>query len=198
MIDTVILGIGNVGTKYNGTRHNIGFDTIDAIANSVEKLDTIKFKYSYAATTNIGKNSILLIKPNTYVNLSGIAAKEVLEFYNLESSNLLVLVDDFHLPLGTIRYRRKGSAGGHNGLKSLIEECGDDFHRLRIGIGPVPEEISIVDFVLGHFNDKDLALKDEVVNSASQSIPFYLENGLDKSMNRFNSQKTIIDKPTNI
>jgi PTH1 family peptidyl-tRNA hydrolase len=189
MIKQILLGIGNVGDRYNGTRHNIGFDIIESIAQSAENLKPVSFSHSVASEAEINGEKVLLLKPTTLVNLSGLAAREALDRYELSAEDMLVIVDDFHLPLEAIRYRRKGSAGGHNGLKSLIEECGKEFHRLRCGVGPLPENESIIDFVLGHFGNDEIDAKIEAVNAATQTIPTYLKEGIVEAMNRFNSQK---------
>ncbi len=186
-ISRIIIGIGNIGSDYEGTRHYIGFDVVDFLnengVNSVER----KFQHADVTEVTVGEYRVACVKPNTFVNLSGMAAEEALDIYALSVDDMLVVVDDFHLPLGSIRYRGKGSAGGHNGLKSLIESCGSSFARLRFGIGPLPEDQSIVDFVLGRFTSDEQTTYNETVDRASQSVSFYIENGLYNTMNQFNS-----------
>ncbi len=194
MVKKILLGIGNVGAKYDGTRHNIGFDIIESTALKAENLTPVTFEHSSASEATINGERVLLLKPTTFVNLSGLAAREALERYSLSPEDLLVIVDDFHLSLGAVRYRTKGSAGGHNGLKSLIEECGNSFRRLRCGIGPRPDDLSVIDFVLGHFNEDETEDKESAINTATQSIFIYVEHGIIEAMNRFNSQKKIKTK----
>ncbi len=185
-ISRIVLGIGNIGSKYDGTRHNIGFDVIEEIQR--KSSPTIrKFKHGTVTEISLGGIPTALLKPNTFVNLSGIAAAELLDFYKLTVQDMLVVVDDFHLPLGTIRFRGKGSAGGHNGLKSLIESIGHDFPRLRFGVGPLPEGESVIDFVLGLFTNEEKPLCAESIQRAAESVEFFVNNGLASTMNKFNS-----------
>ncbi len=186
-ISQIILGVGNIGSEYEGTRHNIGFDVVDLLKKNAKKVTERKFKNSIVYEIQIGSTTVACLKPNTYVNLSGIAAEEALNYYELTVDDLLVVVDDFHIPLGSIRFRGKGSAGGHNGLKSLIESVGGTFTRLRFGVGPLPEGESVIDFVLGKFSSDELPVYEEMVIRAVESAPFYVENGLAKTMNQYNS-----------
>lgn len=186
-VSQVVLGIGNIGSKYDGTRHNIGFDVVDLLIKDNDTVEKRVFKHSEAFILELGGEKTVLLKPNTYVNLSGLAAEEVLNEYDLTVEDMLVVVDDFHLPLGNMRFRGKGSAGGHNGLKSLIETCGGTFSRLRFGIGPLPEGESIVDFVLGRFEEDEQEPYSDALAKAVEAVPFYLENGLYDTMNKFNS-----------
>ncbi len=187
-VSKVILGIGNIGSKYDGTRHNIGFDIIDVMAEGVA-VKQVSFVNSTAVEITYGETTVVLMKPNTYVNLSGVAAHEVLNHYDLSAEDMIVVVDDFHLPIGSLRFRKKGSAGGHNGLNSLIEHCGEKFHRLRFGIGPKPEAESIIDFVLGRFTSDELKDVNEIKEITKESLIYYLDNGIIETMNRYNSVK---------
>jgi len=185
-ISRVILGIGNVGAKYDGTRHNIGFDAVELLRKDCS-LVTQSFEHGTAYELTLGDVKVACLKPNTYVNLSGFAAVEALNYYGLGSDDMLVVVDDFHQNLGTIRFRGKGSAGGHNGLKSLIESCGENFSRLRFGVGPLPEGESVVDFVLGKFTKEEEPLYAESIQRAAEAVKFFVNNGLTAAMNQFNS-----------
>lgn len=185
-VSRIVLGIGNIGLKYDGTRHNIGFDVVEELKRK-GSCTTRNFKHGSVVEIAINGIRTALLKPNTYVNLSGIAAAELLEFYKLTVQDILVVVDDFHLPLGTIRYRGKGSAGGHNGLKSLIESIGHDFPRLRFGVGPLPDGESVIDFVLGQFTSEEKPLCAETIQRAAESVEFFVNNGLASTMNKFNS-----------
>lgn len=182
----VILGIGNIGSDYDKTRHNIGFDVVDSLLAERENAQELDFNHSEAYKTTLGGEEVVLMKPNTYVNKSGLAAKEILDTYELSEKELIVVVDDFNLAVETLRYRSKGSAGGHNGLKSLIEHCGEKFTRLRFGIGPLPEDESIIDFVLGLFSSEDREKVEETIGRAKESLSFFVENGLTATMNRYN------------
>jgi len=184
----IILGIGNIGNEYVGTRHNAGFDFIDKLLEKeVSFAPRVEFQHSSTREITVNDNKVLLVKPNTYVNLSGIALDEVMSKYNVEVSNILVIVDDFHLPLGKIRIRKKGSSAGHNGMKSIISYIGDKFARVRIGIGPLPEELSVVDFVLGKFSNEELEVYIPTLNKSLDIVRTFVVDGIDKAMNQFNS-----------
>lgn len=185
-VSLLVLGIGNIGSKYDGTRHNIGFDCVDLLGRG-ESVTVQRFQHGGAFECTLGDTRVACLKPTTYVNLSGLAAREALDYYGLASDDMLVIVDDFHLPLGSIRFRGKGSAGGHNGLKSLIETCGENFARLRFGIGPLPENMSVVDFVLGLFTEEEKPLYAESIQRAAESVKFFANRGLSETMNRFNT-----------
>ena len=149
----VIAGLGNPGTKYASTRHNVGFDVMDVLANKFGiKLNKIKFKGLVGEGTWAGKK-IVLIKPSTYMNLSGESIRPLMEFYKLKPEELFVVVDDVDIEFGTIRLKKKGSAGTHNGLKSIIFHLEtEEFPRLKIGIGQRPEHYDLADFVLSKFS----------------------------------------------
>lgn len=185
-VEKVILGIGNIGAEYDKTRHNIGFDVIDAIVAENQNVEKLEAEYSDSFKTTFADQNVVLMKPNTYVNNSGLAAKEILQKFELSEKDLIVVVDDFNLAVETIRYRGKGSAGGHNGLKSLIEHCGEAFTRLRFGIGPLPEDKTIIDFVLGLFSQEDREKIEETIVRAKESLHFLLTEGLTATMNRYN------------
>ncbi len=184
-IDFIILGIGNVGSEYDKTRHNVGFDVVDAFVEG-QDYEKKSYEHSEGFILTESDKKVLLIKPNTYVNRSGDAAREVLDRYEVSEEKLVVVVDDFHLGVETLRYRAKGSAGGHNGLKLLIEQCGSTFTRLRFGIGPLPEDESIIDFVLGRFSTDHQELVDKTFLKAKDSLSYYIEHGITATMNRYN------------
>lgn len=186
-VSRLILGIGNIGAQYDGTRHNIGFDVVDRLNQTGTDVVKREFQHGSVTELTLGSTRVACIKPNTYVNLSGLAAEEALNEYSLTVEDMLVVVDDFHLPLGSLRYRGKGSAGGHNGLKSLIETCGSTFTRLKFGIGPLPEDQSIVDFVLGEFSADEIEDYEKMVPLAAESVSFFVEKGLYDTMNQYNS-----------
>lgn len=184
---SLVLGLGNIGERYETTRHNLGFKVVRRL------IETQRFQYEPGtaeydwATGEIGPAKIILAMPNTYMNRSGIAARALLQQYELEPARMLVVVDDFNLPLGRLRIRGSGSEGGHNGLASIIEELEtEDFPRLRMGIGPLPEGADQSDFVLGEFKQNELESVEKMIATASDAVLFYLEHGLDEAMSQYN------------
>jgi PTH1 family peptidyl-tRNA hydrolase len=181
----LILGLGNIGEEYAGTRHNIGFDVLDLIA-----ADNFIFEKSYRLVkTAVSKNGerIVLGWPQTYMNRSGKAAKYLLEREQIDIDKLLVVVDDFALPIGSLRFRPSGSDGGHNGLASLSEELGTtDYARLRLGIGPLPEGKDVADFVLSPFSRNELEIKKKMVQTAAKAVIFASVHGVANAMNKYN------------
>ncbi|MDG5814424.1 aminoacyl-tRNA hydrolase [Chitinispirillales bacterium ANBcel5] len=183
----LIAGLGNPGDEYHNTRHNVGFMISDRLGSILN--EQLKFS-AYNSECKSGfanEQPVLLIKPQTYMNRSGSAIETAVEDYSLSASDVLVIVDDFNLPLGTLRFRRGGSHGGHNGLKSIISQIGSDFSRLRVGIGPLPTNSAVIDFVLGDFSETEMQLVDKVISKAVIAIQFMLKNGLDSAMNEYNS-----------
>ena len=152
-VDFLIVGLGNPGKKYEGTRHNAGFAALEALAESLHvKVDRVRFK-SFCAQAELDGQRVLLMMPQTFMNLSGEAVREAMQFYKLPPERVLVLFDDISLPVGTIRIRRKGSAGGQKGMASIIALCGSDqFPRVKIGIGEKPHpDYDLADWVLSRF-----------------------------------------------
>lgn len=183
---TIITGIGNKGRQYIGTRHNIGFMVIDEIE---KKLSGKKIFYKFNSRIAVGtldNRPIMLVWPRTYVNRSGVALAQLLKQCAVPASNCLVAVDDFNLPLGTIRLRQNGSHGGHNGLKSLVQHIGDQFPRLRIGIGPLPGQCSIIDFVLGQFTETESKQLHSVLQRATMAAECYSAQGIQSAMSKYN------------
>lgn len=182
----LIVGLGNPGERYKFSPHNLGFMVVDKMAynykthfrKSLSKLETAEFR--------LGLEKIILAKPLTFMNLSGIAVSEILKTKRIKENNLLIVCDDVNLSLGKIRIRRRGSDGGHLGLRSIIEELRTQgFSRLRIGIGK--EKIADISrYVLERFSKEDLELTESVVNRAVDAILFFIKEGIDKAMNRFN------------
>jgi len=154
----VVIGLGNPGREYENTRHNAGFMAIDVLSNAYgqgEWKDLQKFE-AFAQEARIGVAPVLLVKPRTFMNLSGDSARKIVNFFKLDPSfQVLILCDDIDLPLGTLRLRNKGSAGTHNGLKSLVEQFGENFARLRIGIGSKPEKADLAAWVLSSFSEDE-------------------------------------------
>lgn len=184
----ILLGIGNIGERYVGTRHNAGFIIAERFVEKNSPCSKKKFKYSSVWECEVSGKKIVVCLPNTYVNNSGIAAKELFDFYGVGEDKMLVLVDDFNLNLAATRFRKSGSDGGHNGLKSLIEHSSKDFARLRFGIGPLPENETIIDFVLGKFSADEEKVVSEKLDFAVEAIECFFENGIVAAMNKYNSK----------
>ena len=164
----IIAGLGNPGRQYEMTRHNIGFHTIDYIADQLHvKINKLKFKSLYSET-NIADEKVLLVKPQTYMNLSGDSIGDFAEFYKLPPENIIIINDDVSLEAGRIRVRAKGSAGGHNGLKSIIYRLqSDEFPRVKIGVGaPEHEDYDLKDFVLGRFTREEIPILEKSIINA--------------------------------
>jgi PTH1 family peptidyl-tRNA hydrolase len=185
----VIAGLGNPGREYEKTRHNAGYDVLDVFAaeNGI-RVDRIKFK-SMTGEGFIAGEKVLLIKPLTYMNKSGEAVREVLDFYKLDKSNLIILVDDIDIQFGSIRIRKRGSAGSHNGMKSIISHIGtDEFTRIKLGIGKNPEYYDLADYVLSKFSKEEREEIDKMIVRAAQATKMILTDGVDAAMNIFNSK----------
>ncbi|MDR0949945.1 MAG: aminoacyl-tRNA hydrolase [Lachnospiraceae bacterium] len=183
----VIVGLGNPGKKYDNTRHNAGFEVIDEIAKQNKcKIITCKHK-ALISNCILDEQKVILAKPQTYMNLSGESVRELTEYYRIDSrSQLLVLSDDIHMPLGQIRIRKQGSAGGHNGLKSVIEALGhQEFMRIRIGVGE-HEYQELAEYVTGHFQPKEKPLIAEAVLIAVEAVRMIIQGRIEPAMNRFN------------
>ncbi len=181
----VVIGLGNPGSRYEGTRHNVGFDVIDDLARSpgcsgFQK----KFQAQIAELFEDGEK-ILLVKPETFMNLSGRCAREILDFYQLTSEDLLVICDDMNLPLGKLRARSKGSHGGHNGLRDIQNHLGtSEYARLRIGVDSPRHEA--VDHVLGRFRPTEHPIIEDAISLALQAVTVWIHQGIGACMNRFN------------
>ncbi len=187
----IIVGLGNPEKKYVNTRHNIGFDVIDAIA---EKNDIVMGEKKHKAL--IGKGIVagqkaVLVKPLTYMNLSGESVRSVIDFYKVdEKSELIVISDDVSLDMGQIRIRKRGSDGGHNGLKNIIMHLGhDEFIRVRMGVGEKPPRMDLADYVLGHFSAEEREVMNEGARTATLAIEKVITEGPDAAMNKYNARK---------
>jgi peptidyl-tRNA hydrolase len=185
----IIAGLGNPGKKYENTRHNLGFITIDKLAeeNSI-KTDKIKFK-ALVGEGNIAGQKVLLLKPQTFMNLSGESVREAVNFYKLPPENLIVVYDDIDIATGTIRIRKFGSAGTHNGMRSIVYQLQTDrFPRIRVGTGSDMKG-NLVDYVIGGFTKEEVPLLEEAVTNAVKAIECILSDGVDMAMNRYNIKK---------
>ncbi len=184
----LIVGLGNPGDKYENTRHNVGFRALDELAETA-KVPVQKLKHKALTNTcTVGGYKVLLMKPTTYMNLSGEAVGEAARFYKISPERVIVLSDDTSLPVGKLRIRKSGSAGGHNGLKSIIQHLGtDQFPRIKIGVGEKPHpDYDMADWVLGKFPPEDKKVIDEMVQKAAKAAEYYIKEGPDKAMGRFN------------
>lgn len=189
-----IVGLGNPGLKYENTRHNAGFLTIDYLANKYGiDVKKSKFKSLYGQGVISGQK-VMLVKPQTYMNNSGEAVREIKNFYKFDIDKLIVIYDDIDIEFGTIRIRKKGSAGTHNGMKSIIYQIQDDkFPRIKIAVGKKPEYMDLANFVLSGFTEKEAEVIREEIKLAADSIETMIETGIDMSMNKFNSVKLLED-----
>lgn len=185
----IIAGLGNPGKEYSKTRHNVGFDVIDNIADKYNvSLNKLKFNSIYGEV-NIDGNKIILVKPVTYMNRSGIAISEILNFYKINIENLIVVYDDIDISLGSIRIRPHGSSGTHNGMKSIIQSLGSDkFPRIRIGVGK-NNRIDLAEYVLSKFTNEERIEIDNTVEAASDASIDIIKNGIDNAMQKFNVRK---------
>jgi len=182
----VVVGLGNPGPKYAGTRHNVGFEVVDYLARGPGSSAFREKFEAFVAEMKEGDETVLLVKPLTFMNLSGRAVRAVLDFYKLPVEQLLVVCDDFNLPLGKLRVRVKGSHGGQNGLRNIQDQLGTDaYARLRIGVGQ-PDPGEAVDFVLSRFRPAERKAADEAVATAAQACLVWVRSGIEACMNRFN------------
>lgn len=184
-----VVGLGNPGKNYEGTRHNVGFDAIDLLAyrNNI-KINKIKFKSVYGEGI-IGNNKVILLKPQTYMNNSGMAVLDLYTFYKLPIENIIVIVDDIDIEFGTIRVKAKGSAGSHNGMKSIIYHLqSDKFPRVKIGVGQKKEGQDLADFVLSRFSREERDKIDLAIEKAALAVETIITDGVEKAMNQFNSK----------
>lgn len=184
----LIVGLGNPGEKYENTRHNVGFQVVDELA---ERQNAPVQKLKFKALTNlltISGEKVLVMKPVTYMNLSGEAVRPAADFYKIPPERILVISDDTALDPGKLRIRQKGSAGGHNGLKNIIQHLGtDQFPRVRVGVGQKPHpDYDLADWVLGKFTGEDKKAIDAAVKRAADAVECYIQDGPDRAMSRFN------------
>ena len=187
----IIVGLGNPGKEYGNTRHNIGFDVIDVLAEE-EKISVLEKKHkAIIGKGYIGGEKVILAKPVTYMNLSGESVRELVDYYKVdEKEDLIVISDDISLDVGQLRVRKKGSAGGHNGLKNIIQHLGHDtFMRVRMGVGEKPTGYDLADYVLGHFSKEERKVMDEAAKTAAEAIRTMINVDVDTAMNRFNQKK---------
>ena len=183
----LIVGLGNPEKEYGNTRHNMGFDTINEIAkNNNIDINKNKFKGLYE-TVNLQNQKVILLKPQTYMNLSGESVREIVGFYNIEPQNIIVIYDDIDIEKGHIKIRKKGGAGSHNGMKSVVQELGTtDFARIRVGIGQPEFKSDIINYVIGKVPKEEQEILHQGVKKAAEAVEEILKNGIDIAMNKFN------------
>ncbi len=184
----LVVGLGNPGETYEGTRHNLGFMVLDRLAARYGTFVDTKKKKSMIGRFRIGKERVMLLKPQTFVNLSGEAVLYMASFLRIMPENIVVVCDDVNLPLGKIRIRKYGSSGGHNGVKSLIQFLrSDNFPRVRIGVGAPPEHEKMEDFVLGKFSGEELGILEPSLTKACEAIEMIINGEMDNAMNLYNT-----------
>ncbi len=189
----IIVGLGNPGEKYNHTRHNIGFEAVDYIAKENDILFVEKKKKAFIGKGYIQGKRVVLAKPQTYMNLSGDSVRELVDFYKVDAkTQLIILYDDVSLPIGKLRIRKSGTAGGHNGIKSIITNLGNiDFYRIKIGVGKKPTHYDLADYVLGHFDKKEQEYMKECLSDISAAVELMVQDELEKAMNTYNRKKIV-------
>lgn len=187
-VSWIVVFLGNPGPRYDHTRHNVGFMTAGVFESKTGvKINRIKFQ-SLTAITAIENNRVLLLKPQTYMNLSGNAVRQAMNFYKTPLSNLICVSDDVSLPIGKLRVRRRGSAGGHNGLKDIIAKCGgEEFPRVKIGVGsPSGEDYDLADWVLSKLSPADEKRLSEAALKAASAVEATISSGVEVAMEKFN------------
>lgn len=185
----IVAGLGNPTSQYRGTRHNVGFDVVDEIAGKHGiSMETLKFK-ALCGKGIIGGEKVLLMKPQTYMNNSGEALREAADFYKVDKNKeIIIIYDDISLAEGQLRIRSKGSAGGHNGMKSIIAHLGTDgFTRIRVGIGAKPAGMDLADYVLGRFSAMQKVDVEQGIRDGAEALEWILEKDIQAAMNRFNT-----------
>lgn len=185
----IIAGLGNPGSKYENTRHNMGFNAIDAMASEFGiDVNRAKFK-GLIGEGRIGTEKVILLKPQTYMNLSGQSVREIMNFYKIPEENLIVIYDDFDLPIGSIRVRKSGGPGTHNGMKSVVQELGSrKFPRVRVGIGS--SDGSTIQFVIGKVGKDEQQILNEAAEAAASAAADIIRIGIENAMNIHNTRKS--------
>lgn len=182
-----VVGLGNPGLQYDLTRHNVGFEAVDRFAKDNGIIFNMKKHKAIIGNGIVGGKKVIVVKPQTYMNLSGECIHELLSFYKEDAKSLIVIYDDTSLQLGKMRIRSKGSSGGHNGIKSIIQHLGhDEFTRIKLGIGEKPQGWDLADYVLSRFNKDEIPLVNEIVEQASKAVEMLIDEGVYSSMNAFN------------
>lgn len=183
----LIIGLGNPGTEYTETRHNIGFKAVDALAHSYNiSPNKSKFK-AFFGEGRVGHKKVVLVKPQTYMNLSGESVKAFASWYKIPAEDILIIYDDVSLPPGKLRIRTKGGAGGHNGIKSIIQHLGtDEFQRIKVGVGERPQGWNLADYVLSRFTDPEIKIMEETMKDIVGASNVIMDKGIQDAMNQYN------------
>ena len=186
----IIVGLGNPTKEYEGTRHNVGFDVIDTIADKYNIAVTERKSRAFCGKGMVAGQKVLLVKPQTYMNLSGESVRGLVDYYKIdEETELIIIFDDVSLDVGQLRIRKKGSAGGHNGIKSIMQHLGTtNFHRIKVGVGEKPKEYDLADYVLGHFSKAEKELMDDGYKRAVTAIELMVQGDVESAMNEFNKK----------
>ena len=184
----IIAGLGNPTKEYEGTRHNVGFDVIDRLSERYNIDVTMEKHRALIGKGMIAGQKVILVKPQTYMNLSGESIRSVIDYYKVDpETELIVIYDDISLGIGQLRIRAKGSAGGHNGIKNIIANLGTDvFPRIKIGVGEKPKKYDLADYVLGHFSKEDRELMEEGYDRADHAVGMILNGEIEAAMNQYN------------
>lgn len=183
----LVIGLGNPGSRYDNTKHNVGFETVDLLADKYNiKISKLKHKALYGDGF-IENKKVVLAKPQTFMNLSGESVREMIEWYKIPSQNIIIVYDDIDLQLGKIRVRPKGSSGTHNGMRSVLYHIQtEDFPRVRIGIGRPPQGWELADYVLSKFGGEERKIINESITQAAEAVTAILKSGPETAMNRYN------------
>ncbi len=186
----IIVGLGNPTAEYEGTRHNVGFAVIDAIADKYNISVTERKHRAFCGKGIVEGQKVLLVKPQTYMNLSGESVRSALDFYKVDpETELLVIYDDVSLDVGQLRIRKKGSAGGHNGIKNIIQHLGNDvFLRIKVGVGEKPKDYDLADYVLGHFSKSEQEQMEEGYRNAVAAAGLLVQGETEQAMNVYNKK----------
>lgn len=186
----IIAGLGNPTREYEKTRHNVGFEVIDVLADMQgTTVEEKKFKGCYGRGI-IGGEKVLLLKPQTFMNLSGESIRAASDFYKVDPEHIIIIYDDISLDVGQLRIRKKGSAGGHNGIKNIIAHLGtQEFPRIKVGVGDKPKKMDLADYVLSRFSKEDRAAMEDAFKEAAKAVEVMITEGMDTAMNQFNGHK---------
>lgn len=189
----LIVGLGNPGAQYANTRHNVGFEVIDILAEHIGSFGESKEAKALVHKVNYKGEKLLLVKPQTYMNLSGVSVRALVDYYKIDlEKDLLIVYDDIDLPIGSIRVRSEGSAGGHNGMKNIVQYLGTTkIPRVRIGIDPKPPYMDLADYVLSRFEKADREAIEEGLRQGAKAVLSFLEDGIEKTMNQYNRKREV-------
>lgn len=186
----IVAGLGNPTKEYEKTRHNVGFEVIDVLADRLgTTVEEKKFR-GYYGRGIIGGEKVILLKPQTFMNLSGESVRAAADFYKIDPQHIIIIYDDVSLDVGQLRIRTKGSAGGHNGIKNIIAHLGtQEFPRIKVGVGEKPKKMDLADYVLSRFSKEDRAVMEDAFAEAAKAVETMIAEGPDRAMNQFNGHK---------